>query len=41
VVLALATVAAGAAHGFEGQYKHFREHNPALLDRLEKALSFC
>jgi hypothetical protein len=41
VMLALATVAAGAAFGFEGQYKHFRQHNPALLDRLEKALSFC
>ena len=41
LVLALATVGAGAALGFEGQYKHFRQHNPALLDRLEKALSFC
>ena len=41
VVLALATVAVGVALGFEGQYKHFRQHNPALLDRLEKRLSFC
>ena len=41
VVLALATVGAGVALGFEGQYGHFRQHNPALLDRLEKALSFC
>jgi hypothetical protein len=39
--LAPATVAAGVALGFEGQYQHFRQHNPALLDRLEKALSFC
>jgi hypothetical protein len=41
VVLALATVGAGVALGFAGQYGHFRQHNPALLDRLEKALSFC
>ena len=41
VVLALATVAVGAALGFEGQYRHFRLHNPALLDRLEKHASFC
>jgi hypothetical protein len=41
VVLALSTVGAGVALGFEGQYRHFRQHNPALLDRLEKALSFC
>jgi hypothetical protein len=41
VVLALATVGAGAALGFAGQYGQFRQHNPALLDRLEKALSFC
>ena len=41
VTLALATVAVGVALGFAGQYKHFREHNPALLDRLEKRLSFC
>ncbi|HEY7373336.1 MAG TPA: hypothetical protein VIF57_14330 [Polyangia bacterium] len=41
VAAALATVLAGAALGFEGQYRHFRQHNPALLDRLEKALSFC
>ena len=41
VVLALATVAVGVALGFEGQYRHFRLHNPALLDRLEKHASFC
>src|SRR5262249_12941508 len=41
VVAAVATVGAGAALGFEGQYKHFRLHNPALLDRLEKTLTFC
>jgi hypothetical protein len=41
VVLALLTVGSGMALGFEGQYGHFRQHNPALLDRLEKALSFC
>jgi len=41
VAAALATVAVGVALGFEGQYQHFRQHNPALLDRLEKALSFC
>ena len=41
VVLALATVGAGVALGFQGQYGHFRQHNPTLLDRLEKALSFC
>jgi hypothetical protein len=41
VVLALVTVGAGAALGFAGQLGHFRQHNPALLDRLEKALSFC
>jgi hypothetical protein len=41
IVMALATVATGVALGFEGQYKHFRQHNPALLDRLEKRLSVC
>jgi hypothetical protein len=41
VALALATVAIGAALGFEGQYRHFRQHNPALLERLAKAASFC
>jgi hypothetical protein len=41
LVTALATVATGVALGFEGQYKHFREHNPGLLDRLEKHLSLC
>ena len=41
VVLALITVGSGLALGFEGQYGQFRQHNPALLDRLEKALSFC
>lgn len=41
VVLALATVGVGVALGFTGQYGHFREHNPALLDRLENRLSFC
>jgi hypothetical protein len=41
VAAALATVGTGVALGFEGQYGHFRRHNPALLDRLEKALSFC
>src|SRR4051812_22648188 len=41
VVLALVTVGAGAALGLAGQYGHFRQHNPALLDRLEKSLSFC
>jgi hypothetical protein len=41
VALALATIGIGAALGFEGQYRHFRQHNPALLDRLEKAISFC
>jgi hypothetical protein len=41
VVLGLATIAAGLALGFEGQYRHFHQHNPALLDHLEKALSFC
>ncbi len=41
VVFALATAGAGVALGLEGQYKHFRQHNPALLDRLEKTLSFC
>jgi hypothetical protein len=41
VAAALATVVTGVALGFEGQYRHFRQHNPSLLDRLEKALSFC
>ena len=41
IALALATVAIGAALGFDGQYEHFRQHNPALLDRLEKGLSVC
>jgi len=41
VVASLATVGAGVALGFEGQYGHFRQHNPALLDRLEKALTVC
>jgi len=40
-VLALATVAAGAALGVEGQYGHFRQHNPALLDQLTRHLSAC
>ena len=41
LVVGLATVAAGAALGFDGQYGHFRQHNPGLLERLEKALPFC
>jgi hypothetical protein len=41
VALGLATIAAGLALGFEGQYRHFHQQNPALLDRLEKAFSFC
>jgi len=41
VATAVFTVAVGVGLGFEGQYGHFRLHNPALLDRLEKALSFC
>jgi hypothetical protein len=41
LLVALATVSTGVALGFEGQYKHFRQHNPALLERLEKHLSFC
>jgi len=41
VVLALATVVMGVALGFSGQYQHFRQHNPALMDRLEKHLSKC
>jgi len=41
VVFALATAGAGVALGLQGQYGHFRQHNPALLDRLEKTLSFC
>jgi hypothetical protein len=41
VVLGGATIAAGLALGFEGQYRHFHQHNPVLLEHLEKALSFC
>jgi hypothetical protein len=41
VLLALATVLIGVALGFSGQYQHFRQHNPALMDRLEKRLSRC
>jgi hypothetical protein len=41
LVLGLATIAVGAALGFEGQYGHFRQHNPALLDRLERHASLC
>jgi hypothetical protein len=41
VALALVTVGIGAALGFEGQYQHFRQHNPALLERLAKAMSRC
>jgi hypothetical protein len=41
VVAVVATVTVGVALGFEGQYGHFRLHNPGLLDRLERGLSFC
>jgi hypothetical protein len=41
VGLALATVAMGAALGLAGQYQHFRQHNPALMDQLEKRFSRC
>jgi hypothetical protein len=39
--LVVATVAVGIALGFEGQAKHFRQNNPALLDKLELSFSFC
>jgi hypothetical protein len=41
VCLMLATVGIGAALGFGGQYKHFRVHNPRLLDKLEARWSVC
>jgi len=41
LVLGLATIAMGAALGFEGQYGHFRQHNPALFDRLGRHASLC
>ena len=41
IPLALLTIAIGAALGFEGQYKHFRQHNPELVAKLSKKLSVC
>jgi hypothetical protein len=37
----LMTATVSLALGFEGQHKHFRLHNPALLDKLEKRFSTC
>ena len=41
IPLAVVSIAVGAALGFEGQYKHFRQHNPQMLDTLEAKLSVC
>jgi hypothetical protein len=41
VGLMLATASIGVALGFEGQYKHFRQFNPGLLDKLEARWSVC
>jgi len=41
IPLAVVSIAVGAALGFEGQYKHFRQHNPQMLDKLETKLSVC
>jgi hypothetical protein len=40
-LVAITTMIVGAGLGIEGQYKHFRLHNPALLDRLEQRFSVC
>ena len=40
-LLMLMTASVGIALGFEGQHKHFRLHNPALLDKLETRFSTC
>jgi hypothetical protein len=41
VAAALASSAVGLAYGFQGYYTHFKQHNPALLDKLEKRYSVC
>jgi hypothetical protein len=40
-LLAGTSIAVGLGFGIEGQYKHFRLHNPALLQKLEQRLSVC
>jgi len=37
----LASAAVGLALGFQGYYGHFQQHNPALLEKLEKRYSLC
>jgi hypothetical protein len=41
VVLALGTVGASGLLGFTGYFEHFKRHNPALIHKLEAALSVC
>jgi hypothetical protein len=38
---ALASAAVGLALGIHGYYTHFTQHNPALLEKLEKRFSVC
>jgi hypothetical protein len=40
-LLAGTSIAVGLGFGIEGQYKHFRLNNPALLQKLEQRLSVC
>jgi hypothetical protein len=40
-LLAIASIAVGAAQGIEGQYHQFKLNNPELLGKLEKRLSVC
>jgi hypothetical protein len=40
-VAAISSAAAGLALGFSGYYQHFKQNNPALLQRLEARYSVC
>jgi hypothetical protein len=40
-LLATATIVAGVLLGFGGYFRHFDQHNPALMRDLVKTLSVC
>jgi len=39
--LAVATIVAGVLLGFGGYFRHFEQHNPALMRALVDKLSVC
>jgi hypothetical protein len=40
-LLATSTIVAGVLLGFGGYFRHFEQHNPALLRSLVTTLSVC